>query len=145
MTEQMLVQIALASGLILVVVVMHGLGLTLLAWTVRNETHEEHARHLTPLSIRGLAFTVAIVFGLFVLHGAEIWLFAMVYLLVDALPNLETALYFSSITYATIGYNDAAIAHDWRLIAAFEGIAGIILLGWSTAFFVRLLARIGAR
>jgi len=52
-------------------------------------------------------------------------------------------LYFSSITYGTIGYSDSAIALEWRLVAAFEGIAGIILLGWSTAFFVRLLGRIG--
>ena len=68
---------------------------------------------------------------------------SLFYLAVGAVPTLEGALYFSSITYGTIGYSDAAIAIEWRLVAAFEGIAGIILLGWSTAFFVRLLGRSG--
>jgi hypothetical protein len=30
----------------------------------------------------------------------------------------------------------------WRLVAAFESILGVILLGWSTAFFIRVLSRI---
>ncbi len=144
MTAQMLVQFAVSSGLIILMVVIHALGLAALAQIVRSETREEHTRHLTPLSLRGVAFTVVIVFGLFALHGGEIWLFALFFLAVDALPNLESAVYFSSITYGTIGYSDAAIAPGWRLVAAFEGIAGIMLLGWSTAFFVRLLGRIGA-
>ncbi len=140
----MLVQFAASSALVLAMVILHALGLAVLAQVVRSETREEHTRHLTPLSLRGLAFTVLIVFGLFVLHGIEIWTFALFFLAVDALPDLESALYFSSITYGTIGYNDDAIAPAWRLVAAFEGIAGIILLGWSTAFFVRLLGRIGS-
>lgn len=140
----MLVQFAVSSALVMAMVVIHALGLAALAQIVRSETREEHTRHLTPLSLRGIAFTVVIVVGLFALHGAEIWLFALFFLAVDALPNLEGALYFSSITYGTIGYSDAAISPEWRLVAAFEGIAGIILLGWSTAFFVRLLGRIGA-
>lgn len=140
----MLVQFALSSALIVAMVVVHAVGLSALARAVRSETREEHARHMIPLSLRGVAFTVLIVLGLFALHGVEIWVFALFFLIVDALPNLESALYFSSITYGTIGYSDAAIAPEWRLVAAFEGIAGIILLGWSTAFFVRLLGRIGA-
>jgi len=140
----MFVQFAVSSALILAMVIIHGIGLATLAHVVRSETREEHTRHLTPLALRGIVFTVVIVFGLFTLHGIEIWAFALFFLAVDALPTLESALYFSSITYGTIGYSDAAIAHEWRLVAAFEGIAGIILLGWSTAFFVRLLGRIGS-
>ena len=32
-------------------------------------------------------------------------------------------------------------AGGWRLVSAIEGINGIILIGWSTAFFVTLIAR----
>ena len=35
-----------------------------------------------------------------------------------------------------VGYSDAAMAEQWRLVSAIEGINGIILIGWSTAFFV---------
>jgi hypothetical protein len=53
------------------------------------------------------------------------------------------AVYFSTITYATIGFSDAELAPPWRLVAAIEGINGILLLGWSTAFFVAVVARLG--
>jgi len=32
----------------------------------------------------------------------------------------------------------SGIARTWQLVAAIEGINGIILLGWSTAFFVSI-------
>ena len=145
MTNQMFVQFALSTAMILLIVTIHGLGLAMLSRVVRGETQQEHAHHIPPMSLRGMGFTLGVVLGLFALHGTEIWLFALLFLGVGALPTLESALYFSSITYGTIGYSDSEIALRWRLVAAFEGIAGVILLGWSTAFFVRLLGRIGAR
>lgn len=79
--------------------------------------------------------------GLFALHGVAIWLYALLYLLLGAIPELREAVYFSTITYATIGYDDHALAPEWALVAAIEGINGIILLGWSTAFFVNAMTR----
>ena len=61
-----------------------------------------------------------------------------------AIPSLENALYFSTISYSTVGYNDTHILPEWRLLGAFESILGMILLGWSTAFFFRMLGRIDA-
>jgi Ion channel len=82
------------------------------------------------------------VIAMLALHGIEIWLFALVYLGLGAIPNLEAALYFSSISYSTVGYSDTHIAHHWRLVGAFESVLGIFLLGWSTAFFFRMIGRI---
>ena len=89
--------------------------------------------------------TLALVFGLFVLHGIEIWAYAIVYRLVDAIPNFEQAIYFSTITYSTTGYNSDGLDMKWQMIAAIEGLNGFILLGWSTAFFVTVVARMGRR
>ena len=36
-----------------------------------------------------------------------------------------------------------ALDPEWRLVAAIEGVNGIILLGWSTAFFVTGMRRLG--
>ena len=80
--------------------------------------------------------------ALFTLHGLEIWLYAGLYLLLDAVKNLEAAVYFSTITYAGIGFDDEDMAHRWRLVSAIEGVNGILLLGWSTAFFVTVVARL---
>jgi len=82
------------------------------------------------------------VFALFALHGVEIWLYAAVYALVGEFPDFEDALYFSTSTYATIGYGDLVLSRSWRIVGAIEGVNGIILLGWSTAFFVSIVRRL---
>jgi voltage-gated potassium channel len=82
------------------------------------------------------------VFALFALHGVEIWLYAAVYTLAGEIPDFEDALYFSTSTYATIGYGDLVLSRTWRIVGAIEGVNGIILLGWSTAFFVSIVRRL---
>ena len=82
------------------------------------------------------------VFSLFTLHGIEIWLYAAVYTVVGEFPDFQDALYFSTSTYATIGYGDLVLSRAWRIVGAIEGVNGIILLGWSTAFFVSIVRRL---
>ena len=140
--SQLLLQLVISTAMVLVTVAIHGLGLTLLARAVAGEQHEERVHHVAPLSSRGAAFTLFTVLSLFVLHGFEIWSYAALYLVIAAFPHFEEALYFSTISYAAIGYGDAALPPQWRLLGAIEGINGVILLGWSTAFFVNLLMRL---
>ena len=97
------------------------------------------------LSRRNLFFTVGLVIALFALHGAEIWIYAFVYEAIGAINDLETAVYYSTISYAGIGYDDRYIHTSWRLVSAIEGINGLLLLGWSTAFFVTIVTRLGRR
>jgi len=124
-------------------VVIHGLGLFSLSHALRSETAAERLKRIAPLSPRG---------GLhpgdrrviLALHGVEIWLFSFAYLGLGAISGLEDALYFSTISYSTVGYSDIHIAHQWRLLGAFESILGMVLIGWSTAFFFRMLGRMEA-
>lgn len=141
----MIAQLAIATLMVLLTVSLHGVGLVVLARLLRLEAHEELARHLPPLSPRALAATLAMVIALFALHGAEIWLYAGLYRLLGAVGDLESAVYFSTISYAAIGYGDNHIVRAWRLLGAIEGINGVLLLGWSTAFFVTMVARVGRR
>jgi hypothetical protein len=139
----MFFQLGLSTVMVIVTVMIHGLGLALLARLLQNEVKEERALHLPALSPRVLAFTLIMVIALFVLHGIEIWLYAFVFEFGGAIQDLETAVYFSTISYAAIGYSDHYITADWRLVAGIEGINGVLLLGWSTAFFVTMVARLG--
>ena len=142
MTAGMFHQFWISTLLVLLCVGVHGSGLFGLSRALRSETASERLKRTEPLSARGAIFTFAVVLLLVVLHGIEIWLFAAVYLIVGAQPTLEQALYVSTISYSTVGFSDALIGTSWRLLAAFESILGVILLGWSTAFFFRLLSRI---
>lgn len=78
------------------------------------------------------------------LHSVEIWSYAALYHWVGAIRSFEDALYFSTATYATIGYGDLTLSKSWRVLGAIEGANGVILLGWSTAFFISIVARIRA-
>ena len=141
----MATELALSTFMVMLTVTIHGAGLYVLARMLRLEEREEHQEHIHPLSPRGIAATLVVILGLLVLHGIEIWLYAFVYLGIDAVAGLREAVYFSTITYGAIGYDDEAMAEQWRLVSAIEGINGIVLIGWSTAFFVTLIARIRRR
>ena len=136
----MLTQLTLATVMVILTVLIHGAGITALARGLRIEASigEEHHH----FSMKRAAVILVIVLALFTLHGIEIWLYAAIYLLVGAVQTLEAAVYFSTITYASIGFSDAPMAHSWRLVGAIEGINGVLLLGWSTAFFVTVVARL---
>ena len=141
---QLWAEFAVSSILAVLCVVIHGLGLFSLSHALRSETAVEQLKRIEPLSPRGVAFTLGIVVAMLALHGLEIWLFAFVYIGLDAINGLEDALYFSTISYSTVGYSDIHILAEWRLLGAFESILGMVLLGWSTAFFFRMLGRMEA-
>jgi hypothetical protein len=137
------VTLIISALMVITTVVIHGYGIALLAKLLHNELREERAMHLPMLSPRALIFTILLVIALFTLHGLEIWLYAFLYLSTGAIQSLETAVYFSTISYAGIGYSDHYIVESWRLVAGIEGINGLLLLGWSTGFFVTMIARFG--
>ena len=86
---------------------------------------------------------VSVVIGLFALITAEVWAWALAYLALRAVPDLESALYLSTATFSTVGYGDVVAHSDWRLLAAIEGIDGFLLIGWSTAYLVAAGTRVG--
>lgn len=58
---------------------------------------------------------------------------AITYLLIGALDSAEEAVYFSMVTYTTLGYGDITLSDQWRLLSSFEAANGILMFGWSTA------------
>ena len=58
------------------------------------------------------------------------------------LQNLETALYFSMVTYTTLGYGDITLDEQWRLLSAFQAVNGLVIAGWSTALLFALIQKI---
>jgi hypothetical protein len=142
MLMNLLDELWVGTLLAILTVILHAAGLILLSWVLRLETSDDHGKHLHPLSVQSAVVTIGVILGLFVLHGAEIWIYAITYQLVGAITDFSTALYFSTITYAAIGYDASPLDPSWRMLAGIEGINGLILLGWSTAFFVTVMGRI---
>jgi hypothetical protein len=133
----MFVQLVLASAMVVVTVLVHLTGLAILLRVLRS-----HSRLFSALRIMPLTLLLTASIGIFAIHTAEIWSYAALYLALGAFREFEVSLYFSTVTYASIGYGDVLLPTGWRILGAIEGSTGIIMLGWSTAFLVSLLARL---
>ena len=73
---------------------------------------------------------------------AESALWAAFYFWVGAIPTFAEALYFSLVTYTTLGYGDVTLGGEWRLLGAFEAANGIIMFGWTTALITAVAQRL---
>jgi hypothetical protein len=76
------------------------------------------------------------------LHLFEIAAWAMFYVMRGAMPDVQSAFYFSGVTYTTTGYGDLVLPPEWRLVGAVEALTGILMCGWSTGFFVAAFGRV---
>ena len=101
-------------------VIVHTLGLVAVA-NVMNRVAERRPLHGYRRKVTAM---VAVMYGLFAVHTVEIWIWAAVYWYVDAIPHFENALYFSAITFSTLGYGDSLLKQDWQLLPGLEGISG---------------------
>jgi Ca2+/Na+ antiporter len=79
---------------------------------------------------------------LVLLHLVEIVLWALLYTWGHAMPDAHSAFYFSAVTYTTTGYGDLVLPENWRLLGGVEALTGILMCGWSTAFFFAVLSNI---
>ncbi len=88
------------------------------------------------------ASLLLIVFALFALHSVQIWIYAGFYLLIGEFGALEPALYFSTVSFTTVGFGDLTLSRDWRMLSAAEAANGFFLISWSGAFLVGVTARL---
>ena len=135
----MLLQLTLGTIMIVATVVLHVAGVVLLiARLIRR--YPDHAVRLT--TGRSIKILTIITLGLFVLHSIEIWAWAALYLVVGEFSELSPAVYFSTVTFTTLGYGDMTLGPDWRILSGIEAANGIILFGASTAVMLAAFRRI---
>lgn len=131
-------QLLAATFVVATTVVVHLIGLALLLAVLSR--YRRASRRLLVIVHNAAAILVA-AFGLFALHSIEIWIWAGVYQWLAAFADFEHAIYFSTSTYVTIGYGDVVLPPGMRILGSIEGASGIILIGWSTAFFFSIVDR----
>jgi hypothetical protein len=132
-------QLGISTLVVGATVIVHLVGLAMLLEILRRHRHAES--RLVAVFINAIAILFG-AFGLFALHAVEIWAWAGVYWWLGVLADFEHALYFSTSTYVTIGYGDLVLPQGSRILGAIEGASGIILIGWSTAFFFSIVDRL---
>ena len=71
----------------------------------------------------------------------DILLWALLYRHLGLFAGLEPSLYFSGITFTTVGYGDLTLPYCWRLLSVAEAVNGVLMAGWSTAQLVYAVQR----
>ena len=82
-----------------------------------------------------LAFIVAT-------HTIQVWIWAIVWVFGDVLPDWNTALYFSLVSFTTLGYGDIVLGEDLRIFGTFAAVTGLLAFGLSTAYMVALMTKV---
>ena len=91
--------------------------------------------------IRSAALIVKSTIAIIILHGLVILLWASFYR-ARCLPSWELAFYFSSSSYATVGYGDVVLPSNWRLLGPLESMTGVLMCGLSVGILFALVTRL---
>jgi voltage-gated potassium channel Kch len=137
----MLANFVFSTVMVGLTVTVHFGGLLGLIWLLRS-SRRRFRMHESAVG-EGAGVLICVL-GLVAIHTVEIWAYALAFLAAGALPDFETALYFSTSSFTTLGYGDVVLDRQWRLWGAIEGANGLLLFGWSTAFLFSVTSRMRA-
>ena len=131
----------LSIGMIGLTVGIHTTGAALWLRSLGRRLELNASAHKPPRLFRGILSTSIV---LLMLHVLEAFLWALLYLVLPAqagLKNFHEALYFSMVTFTTLGYGDITLDSKWALLAGIEGMVGIVVFGLSTAILFAVIQR----
>src|SRR4029434_3073654 len=127
----------IAIVLLAACVIVQSVGMLLLIHWLARVRHILESPSVPSRVILLLRLFISIV----LLHVIQIGLWAMVFWQAGELPTLETAIYLSLVTYTTIGFGDGVLSPVWGVLTGIEGLTGLLLVGWSTAFAFAVVNR----
>jgi hypothetical protein len=128
----MLRELLVAFAIVALCLVSHVAAIVILGgWLVeRREASVEKTLSLTGYG----ALLITVFSALILVHVFQAGIWAGFYYERTLFNNFETSLYFSIVSYTTIGYGDVVLPQRWRLLGGIEALSGVLLCGLSTAF-----------
>ncbi len=133
----MLLQFAVGAVACICNIVIHALVMLVLVRVAQSVA----ASSRLPPSLLLTSIMVATVSVLMMAHGLEVFVWALTYQMVGAVPAGADVLYFAFVNYTTLGYGDVIPVERWRLIGPTTAMCGVLMFGWSTAVIFEILRR----
>ena len=137
----MLINGLIGAAMIALTVTIQAIGTTLWLRHVRRSTIDLDSRRELSQSLRILIGTGLV---LCLLHALQIvsWAWAYAWVVAPgAFASMTDAIYFSFVTFTTLGYGDITLTGERQVVSGIEALNGILLVGWSTAVLVAILQR----
>ncbi|SFU13162.1 potassium channel family protein [Sedimentitalea nanhaiensis] len=73
---------------------------------------------------------------------AQTWIWSIFWISNGTLPDWNTAVYFSLVTFTALGYGDVVLGPEARVFASFAAVTGLLGFGLSSAFLVAVMTRL---
>ncbi|MBL8703933.1 MAG: two pore domain potassium channel family protein [Rhodospirillales bacterium] len=92
---------------------------------------------------------VFVIYAAFLAHTIEVYFYAVAYWLMEQhfgfgnavmqvgnprQLDFEDLVYFSTITYTSVGFGDVVPLGGLRLVSGVEALNGLLMIGWSASF-----------
>ena len=134
----MLIQIAIGTALTVVTVLLA----TVLMTIALEVFHRVHQRLWTGhVFVKNVLALSAMTLALLCVLTLVMWIWTAAYLMLGVFETTEEALYFSMVSFTTLGFSDIA-SDDWRILSGFVATDGFILFGLSTAFMFEAITEV---
>ena len=71
----------------------------------------------------------------------NVWVWGLTFYFAGVFSELEPSLYFSLVSFSTLGFGDIVLDEKWRMLSGLAAANGLLSFGWSTAYMVELVRR----
>lgn len=135
----MLTEILLGTALMFVTMSIGALG----AWGLEVAMDRAHYWLIRePHRPKLFAVVLGATLGSLLIITTAVWTWALTFYALGIFHTLEPAVYFSLVTFTTIGYGDVVLPVGWRILGGMAAANGLILFGLLTALMVDALRQL---
>jgi hypothetical protein len=138
----MLLQFAAGSSIITTTIVLLVAFAAAAEWVLKIE-------HIWPGEGAGMTRFVAILAGItlwmLLAISISVWLWAFCLLWLGTFSEVEPAIYFSLVSFTTLGFGDIILQKEWRILSGLMAANGLLVFGLTTAILVDFLTRLKRR
>jgi ion channel len=120
-------------------VTLHGQGMGLVSRFLKRLLPGATGR---PREVPPTVFLILAVTIVLATHFLEVVVWAIFYLQMDLLPDLNRAMYFSMNSYSTLGASEIVLPMRWKGLAGFEAMVAMLMFGWSTAVMATVVQKV---
>ena len=97
------------------------------------------------LPLKRAVTVIAVTLWLLAASGVTVSLWAAAFMLLDVFQDPEVALYFSIVSFTTLGFGDIILDQQWRLLSGMAAANGLLLFGLNTAILIAVMSRVRHR
>lgn len=135
----MIAQLALGSALIVATMIV-GTSVWLVFEIALLRLHSWFLR--PPHRVKVVAALLVALLGTLLMISTSVWIWAFAFQALGIFDTLEAALYFSLVSFTTLGFGDVLLPLEWRLLGGMTAANGFLSFGLVTALLVETMRNI---